>query len=259
MRPAHAEEQHWVLFSGMTIAGADGATRLGIVTRSDITERKRAELARAAHAEMLSHTNVALTRALTLKDEFLAMMSHELRTPLNAVLGITEALDEAHYGPITDRQHQALGSVTQSARHLLAILSDILDLTSIEAGKAALDVRAVDVDILCRAALQSVQASAQAKGIQLFRTVTFGIEGLRADERRLTQILTNLLDNAVKFTPQGGRVGLEVRRTPRRSPSRSRSGTRGSVLPRRTTRDCSSPSPRWMGGFPARTRGSGWD
>ncbi|NTU78102.1 MAG: PAS domain S-box protein [Chloroflexales bacterium] len=210
LRPAGSDEERWVLISGMTVAGAEGEHALGIVTRSDITEHKRAELALAAHAEALSKTNAALTRALTLKDEFLAMMSHELRTPLNTVLGVTEALEEELYGPIVDRQRQALGRVTQSARHLLTILSDILDLTHIEAGKAVLDVRAVDVDILCRTALQFVQAPAQTKGIQLFRTVAGEVEGLRGDERRLTQILTNLLENAVKFTPAGGRVGLEV-------------------------------------------------
>ncbi|NTU80412.1 MAG: PAS domain S-box protein [Chloroflexales bacterium] len=210
LRQAQPAEERWVLLSGMTIPADAGHPALGILTRSDITQRKRDEAALAAHAETLSRTNAELTHALKLKDEFLAMMSHELRTPLNVVLGISEALDEELYGPLSERQRKALATVTQSGRHLLAILSDILDLAYIEAGKAALDVWAVDVDILCRTALQFVHGAAQQKGLRLLRTVASGVEGLRADQRRLTQILVNLLDNAVKFTPAGGTVGLEV-------------------------------------------------
>ncbi len=119
-------------------------------------------------------------------------------------------MEEELYGPIVARQRQALGWVIQSARNLLAILSDILDLTYIDAGKASLDVQSLDVDILCRTALQLVQARAQAKDIQLIHAVVGEVERLRGDKRRLIQILTNLLDNALKFTPSGGMVGLEV-------------------------------------------------
>ncbi|NTU78700.1 MAG: response regulator [Chloroflexales bacterium] len=204
------DDRIWVLVSAFPELDEQQSLTQIVVTFLDITERKRAELALAAHADMLSRTNAELTRALRLKDEFLAMMSHELRTPLNAVLGVAEALDEGLYGPVVDRQRQACDRIIRSGHHLLAILSDILDLVHLEAGKAPLEVRAVDVDSLCRAALQFVQAAAQAKRIQVLRTVEMGVEGLRADERRLTQILTNLLDNAVKFTPAGGRMGLEV-------------------------------------------------
>lgn len=207
--PAWGSER-WLVFSGTPVYDPRGQLVLGVVTAHAITERKRADLALAAHAENLSRTNAELTRALRLRDEFLAMMSHELRSPLSAVLGITEALDEELYGPISARQRTALDRITQSGRHLLAILSDILDLAHIEAGKVVLDVRAVDVDILCHTALQFVQTTAQQKNLRVLCTIALGIEGLRADERRLTQILINLLDNAVKFTPVGGTVGMEV-------------------------------------------------
>ncbi|NTU82853.1 MAG: PAS domain-containing protein [Chloroflexales bacterium] len=210
VRSTRGEPERWLRFNGGPVYDEGGRLILGVVTAHDITQPKWDAAALAARTDTLSQTNAALTRALRLKDEFLAMMSHELRTPLNVVLGITEALNEELYGPISDRQRQALAQVTQSGRHLLAILSDILDLAQLEAGKAPLDAQPVDVDTLCRAALQFVQAPAQAKGIKLLRTVAVGVEGLRADARRLTQILVNLLDNAVKFTPQGGTVGLEV-------------------------------------------------
>ena len=87
-------------------------------------------------AEALSHTNAELTRALRVKDEFLAMMSHELRTSLNGILGISESLDEGVYGPVSAPQRQAITMVRESGLHLLAILSDILDLAHIEADHA---------------------------------------------------------------------------------------------------------------------------
>ncbi|MEI7771448.1 MAG: histidine kinase dimerization/phospho-acceptor domain-containing protein [Chloroflexales bacterium] len=153
LRTPTSSEEHWVTFSGMTIAAENGRPALSIVTRRDITERKRNEAAVHAHAEVLSRSNTDLSCALQLKDEFLAMMSHELRTPLNAVLGTTEALEAETYGSITVRQRQALTTVRESGRHLLGILSDILDLAY--AAEAAVGGR-VDVpgpgsEVLCPA------------------------------------------------------------------------------------------------------------
>ncbi len=200
----------WLAVSGTPVLDAEGKLILAVVTARDITERKRDAAALAAHSEAQSKTNAELTRALRLKDEFLAMMSHELRTPLNVILGIAEALAEDLYGPIGEQQQQALGTLMQSGRHLLAMLADILDLAHIEAGQTILEAQPIDVDILAQTALQFIYGPARAKGIRLIRTVANGIEGLQADERRLTQILINLLDNAVKFTPHGGTVGLEI-------------------------------------------------
>ncbi|MEI7644642.1 MAG: ATP-binding protein [Chloroflexales bacterium] len=192
------------------IWSVDGTPERMIGVNYDITEIKHAEAVLAAHTETLSKANNDLTHALQFKSEFLAMMSHELRTPLNVILGYTQILAEEFYGPLTERQHAALDSVTQSGQHLLGILSDILDMAHLDSGAANLDLQPVAVDLLCLTALEYVQSAAQQKDIRLLRTVTYGIKGLRADERRLTQILVNLLDNAVKFTQQGGTVGLEV-------------------------------------------------
>ena len=205
----------WLSCSGAPVYAPDGSLSLGVLTIQDISSRKQDAIALQAHTDALSQANAELTRALRLKDEFLAMMSHELRTPLHVILGFSEALDEQIYGPLTSEQHNALANVSQSGRHLLAILSDILDLAHFEAGKEQLDLAPVEVEHLCRTALQLVQVKAQAKSIRLLRTLEDGIRGLRADERRLTQILVNLLDNAVKFTPVNGRVGLEVTANPK--------------------------------------------
>ncbi|NTU84022.1 MAG: response regulator [Chloroflexales bacterium] len=213
----HEEQPHeeqpaeiWLSFSGAPAYDADGALVLGVVTAHNITQRKHDEAALREQTEALSRTNAELARALRLKSEFLAMMSHELRTPLNVVLGITEALNEGLYGALNERQHKALTTVAQSGRHLLAILADILDLARIEAGAETLELQSIDIESLCQSALQFVRSPAHQKGLRLLHTVERGVEGLRADERRLTQILVNLLDNAVKFTPAGGAVGLEV-------------------------------------------------
>lgn len=188
---------------------------------NDITERKQAETALAEERNLLarrveerttdlSAANAKLARALLLKDEFLAMMSHELRTPLSSILGITEALDINLYGPITEQQRTALGKITQSGRHLLAILSDILDLARIGAGVEKLNLEPANIPILCQTALQFVESAAAQKRIQLHCMIDNMPVELQADQRRLTQILANLLDNAVKFTPVDGQVGLEA-------------------------------------------------
>jgi len=184
--------------------------RANLQLQQEIVERTRAEAAVQAHAEALRRTNTELTRALRLKGEFLAMMSHELRTPLTAVLGITEGLQEEVYGPVSQRQQQALAHVLQGGRHLLGILSDILDLTRIEAGATHLVTEPVPVERLCQRALQMVAESARKKDVRLMQAVALGVVGVWADERRLTQILVNLLDNAVKFTPAKGTVSLDV-------------------------------------------------
>ncbi len=210
LRPKGASRERWLTVSGTPVYDERGALILGVLTAQDITQRKHDEVAVRAHADALSRANAELTRALKLKDEFLAMMSHELRTPLNVILGITEAMVDDQYGPLNERQRHGLTAVAQSGHHLLTILADILDLARIAAGAERLDPRRVNVDLLCRSAVQFVEANARQKGLKLLRSVEQGVDGVRADERRLTQILINLLDNAVKFTPQGGTVGLEV-------------------------------------------------
>jgi len=187
----------------------------------DITERKQAEEALrqmndvleqrvAERTAALSAANIELAKATRLKDEFLASMSHELRTPLNAILGLSEALQEQVYGPLTDKQGQSLRRIEESGRHLLALITDILDLSKIEAGKVALNVTPVDVEGVCQASLRLIHESAQKKQLHVTSRVDLAVSTLAADERRLKQMVVNLLSNAVKFTPAGGSIGLEV-------------------------------------------------
>jgi hypothetical protein len=152
-----------------------------------------------------------LARVARLKDEFLANMSHELRTPLNAILGIAEAFQEEIYGPINQKQHRFLTTLEDSGLHLLSLINDILDFSRLEADKLTLNLQPVVVEDICQASLRMVQSTAYKKRLQVSTTLDTVVDVIRADERRLKQILVNLLDNAVKFTPEGGVIALEVK------------------------------------------------
>ncbi|HEY3233031.1 MAG TPA: response regulator [Roseiflexaceae bacterium] len=175
-------------------------------------ETERALLARRVEERTadLSATNAELARAARLKDEFLTSMSHELRTPLNAILGLSEALQEAIYGPLTQQQAKTVQTIEQSGRHLLDLINDILDLAKIAAGEAALEIESVLLAALCQSSLQFVKQLAHDKHITVASAIDPSLTTIPADARRLKQILINLLNNAVKFTPAGGAVGLEV-------------------------------------------------
>jgi len=168
----------------------------------DITERKRFE-----HA--LQEKNIELSNANLAKDRFLASMSHELRTPLNAIIGFTGTLLMKLPGPLNTDQEKQLRTVQGSARHLLALINDLLDLAKIEAGKVELKVESV----VCQRVMEDVAASlrpqAEAKGLALLVTMPEPDLVLRTDKRALTQIVLNLTSNAIKFTEQGS-VHLRV-------------------------------------------------
>jgi len=152
----------------------------------------------------------AAEAANRVKSEFLAAVSHELRTPLNAVLGMAELLQEEVYGPVNHKQVQALHTIEMSGRHLLVLINNILDLSKIEMGKLELNIGPVAVEAICQNCLQLIQQQAQKKRLQLVYQFNSEINTLYADGRRLKQILTNLLNNAIKFTQVNGRIGLEV-------------------------------------------------
>lgn len=151
-----------------------------------------------------------LARAARLKDEFLASISHELRTPLNSILGLSESLIEEVYGSLSERQIKPLRIIERSGRQLLTLINSILELIRMEAGKVALNIASCDVAFACHSSIQAVSEEARAKHIKLTLTLDPGIPILMVDERRLKQILINLLTNGVKFTSEGGEVHLEV-------------------------------------------------
>jgi signal transduction histidine kinase len=144
------------------------------------------------------------------KSEFLANMSHELRTPLNAVIGFSEVLAEGMFGDLNDKQVEYLEDILESGRHLLSLINDILDLSKIEAGRMELEPVEFDLPGAIETALLLMRERASRKGIEVGRAVDERLGIICADERKVKQVLLNLLSNALKFTPEGGRVDVRV-------------------------------------------------
>ena len=146
------------------------------------------------------------------KSDFLANMSHELRTPLNAIIGFSEVMLERLFGDINEKQEDYLRDIHASGKHLLGLINDILDLSKIEAGRMELDRSTFDLQTTLGNALTLVRERAQRHGIALELQVDPTVGEIFADERKLKQVLINLLTNAVKFTPDGGQVKLVASR-----------------------------------------------
>jgi two-component system, NtrC family, sensor kinase len=146
------------------------------------------------------------------KSEFLANMSHELRTPLNAIIGFSEVLIQRMFGPVNDKQDEYLRDIHVSGQHLLSLINDILDLAKIEAGRMELAGADFDLPAAIENALTLVRERASRRGIALERVVDPALGMIHADERKVKQVLLNLLSNALKFTPEGGRVDVEAGR-----------------------------------------------
>ena len=137
------------------------------------------------------------------KSQFLANMSHELRTPMNAVLGFTEMLADGLYGQLPDKALKALERVQNNGRHLLGLINDVLDLSKIEAGQLTLALEDFSVGQVVQSVLSSTESLAKNKGLNLTSSVAEGLPIGHGDERRLTQVLLNLVGNSIKFTDQG--------------------------------------------------------
>ena len=144
------------------------------------------------------------------KSEFLANMSHELRTPLNAIIGFSEVLVERMFGELNEKQEEYLKDIMDSGRHLLSLINDILDLSKIEAGRMELELSDFDLPEAIANALALVRERAIRRGITLDRVVDERLGDIRADERKVKQVLLNLLSNALKFTPEGGRIDVRA-------------------------------------------------
>ena len=144
------------------------------------------------------------------KDVFLTAMSHELRTPLNAVLSCTEAMREGAYGTMNESQLEAVSTIRESGKHLLCLITDILDISKIEAGKLEISTATLGIQAVCDAVTEMVKAQAEAKEIHLCIENEASVSTFQGDPLRIKQILLNLLGNAIKFTPPRGEVGLRV-------------------------------------------------
>ena len=181
-----------------------GSDQLVSSSIRDVTNRKRDERA-------LQEKNIELETANLAKDRFLASMSHELRTPLNAIIGFTGTLLMKLPGPLTPDQDHQLHIVQNSARHLLSLINDLLDLAKIESGKVEVDSEPVVCQRVVHEVLTTLRPLAEAKGLTFELSLPAQDVTVRTDRRALNQILLNLANNAIKFT-ESGHVRIELTR-----------------------------------------------
>jgi signal transduction histidine kinase len=171
-----------------------------LATYEDVTEHYESETELRAAKEEAEDASQA-------KSAFLANVSHELRTPLNAIIGFSEVMDSEMFGPMGDSHYRDYArDIHESGHHLLSLINDILDLSKIEAGKFELHEEELAVADTVQTAVRLVQQRAESAGVELARALPPGLPRLYADQRAMKQILINLIANAIKFTPQGGRV-----------------------------------------------------
>jgi signal transduction histidine kinase len=186
--------------------------RLGRIAAGDFTQRaqvaNRDELGALAEnvnhmCEKLGHLYEQIEKTSKHKSQFLANMSHELRTPLNAILGYSELLIDGIYGEIGEKAHGVLERLHTNGRHLLGLINDILDLSKIEAGQVTLSIDDYSISTLVNSVVTTTESLAREKGLALNTSIAEGLPLGRGDERRLLQVLLNLVGNAIKFTEKG--------------------------------------------------------
>jgi signal transduction histidine kinase len=185
-----------------TVPLPDGAT---LVTFQDVTDTVKVERA-------LRERNDALEAADRLKNDFVHHVSYELRSPLTNIIGFAQLLDDVRTGPLTEKQREYLGYITSSSSALLAIINDILDLATIDAGAMTLDLGPVDIRATIEAAAEGVRDRLADQGLALDIRADAEIGSFVADERRVRQILYNLLSNAIGFSPPGETITLAAER-----------------------------------------------
>lgn len=180
----------------------DGAVLTSFLDVTDTIKIERA----------LRERNEALETADKLKSEFVNHVSYQLRTPLNSIIGFSGMLHENMYGDLNEKQSEYVGDILEASDQLLGLINDIIDLATIEAGGMTLEVEEVDLDEVLEVAMSLVQKKALDSGLNLRLEPTTDIGVIYADERRLKQILFNLLSNAIHFTGKGGTVTLGASR-----------------------------------------------
>ena len=178
--------------------------RFQVTTIMDITMRKQMELSLRVAKEQADAANLA-------KSAFLANMSHELRTPLNAIIGFSEMMQNEVFGPVGSAKYvEYMGDIHSSARHLLEIINEVLDMSKIEAGRVDLDEQAVDMEEAIESVMRMMASRAFSGGIVMNSQIEKNLPPLHADPRLFRQVLINLVSTAVKFSRRGGSIDISA-------------------------------------------------
>jgi two-component system, sensor histidine kinase and response regulator len=193
----HADgDFHQMLYSATSFHRSDGKPGGIVGVLVDITEQKQAEAKLAAARDVAESAD-------RVKSAFLATMSHELRTPLNSIIGFTGILLQELAGPLNEEQSKQLGMVRNSARHLLALINDVLDISKIEAGELTIATESFDLRGSLHKIVEIAKPLADKKGLKLMEQFDDQLGQIRGDSRRLEQVVLNLISNAIKFTSEG--------------------------------------------------------
>src|SRR6185369_8138473 len=196
-------ERVWVAWTNKPIINGDGTVAEILSIGVDITQLVNTERELRQTLDELAVAKERAEAADQLKSAFLATMSHELRTPLNSIIGFTGILLQGLGGPLNEEQAKQLTMVKNSANHLLSLISDVLDISKIEAGQLTVSAEIFNLQESIVKVVRSVRPLAEKKGLDLTIDVAEDVVGACADERRTEQILLNLLSNAIKFTEEG--------------------------------------------------------
>ena len=189
-----------------------GKKRIILLAIEDITERREIETGLEKAHEELKALAAELKRTARVKSEFLANMSHELRTPLNSINGFSEVLFDETFGPLNAKQKQYVNNVLTSGKHLLLLINQILDMAKVEAGKMKLTLSAISMKTLLNDISMLVADMVSKKKIEMLLEITPDLPDIEADELKVKEIIYNLVSNAVKFTPEGGKIGMRAKK-----------------------------------------------
>ncbi|MFA5350953.1 MAG: PAS domain-containing sensor histidine kinase [Candidatus Omnitrophota bacterium] len=197
-------ERVWIAWTNKAILDKDGRVGGVFSIGNNITKLKQAE-------EEILKAKEAAESANKTKSAFLANMSHELRTPLNAIIGFSELVKDESVGALNGKQKEYLNYVWESGKHLLSLINEVLDLSKVEAGKMELELTEFDLKELLKKSLMFISEKAMKQEITLLTDIEEGVGIIKADERKIKQVVFNLLSNAMKFTPKGGKVSIQAK------------------------------------------------
>jgi len=201
-----------MLLNARQIERKMGKERIILLAIEDITERRQIEKGlEKAHKE-LEELAVELKRATRAKSEFLANMSHELRTPLNSINGFSEVLYDETFGPLNDKQKKYVNNILTSGKHLLLLINQILDMAKVESGKMSLALSNLPMKNLLNEISLLVADMVNKRKIEMLLEIAVDLPDIEADELKVREIIYNLLSNAAKFTPEGGKIGMRAKK-----------------------------------------------
>ncbi len=194
------------------IHNRDGQIVGAVMVFRDVTERMGIENGLKKAHEELNEQATELKRTARVKSEFLANMSHELRTPLNSINGFSEVLYDETFGPLNEKQKKYVNNVLTSGKHLLLLINQILDMAKVEAGKMKLTLSSIPMKSLLSEISLLIADMAGKKKLQMVLEIAEDLPDIEADELKVKEIIYNLLSNIVKFTPEGGKIGMRAKK-----------------------------------------------